>query len=119
MRGYRCRDSQDDVAVALARPPHGPEPVDPDLIQPDGPLAALVGLGLDGTLPTGSVRAIASNCSTPIAMRTMRSGPPPRHRNDLGRLVFAASLAPAIRYILGGKHGNKANEPSPNRKGDD
>jgi hypothetical protein len=42
------RDPQNGVAVALARPAHHPEPVDPDLLQPDGALAPLVVVGLDG-----------------------------------------------------------------------
>jgi hypothetical protein len=42
-----------------------------------------------------------------------------RFRRRAAAFHGPASLAPATRYILGGKHGNKANEPSPNRKGDD
>src|SRR5208337_3587349 len=37
---------QDDIAIGLARSAHRAEPVDPDLLQPDGALAPLVGLGL-------------------------------------------------------------------------
>jgi hypothetical protein len=37
---FLSRDPQDDVAVAFARPAHGPEPIDPDLVQPDDALAA-------------------------------------------------------------------------------
>jgi hypothetical protein len=36
------------IAVALAGAAHRAEPVDPDLLQPDVALAALVGLGFDG-----------------------------------------------------------------------
>lgn len=41
-------DPQNHVAVALLRPAHRADPVDPDLVQPDGALAVLVGIGLDG-----------------------------------------------------------------------
>ena len=43
-RAPRRDEPHNDVAIALLRPPHGREPVDPDLLQPDRALAALVGL---------------------------------------------------------------------------
>jgi hypothetical protein len=56
--------------------PHRPEPIHHRGLKPDHALVPLVGPASTATLPSGSVRAIASNASTLIATRTMASAGP-------------------------------------------
>jgi hypothetical protein len=71
MRAVPPRDPQNHLAVAFVRSLHRAEPVDPDLIQPDGALAPLGCLGLVGHRAQRRVAAIASKAASAMAMRIM------------------------------------------------
>jgi hypothetical protein len=84
---FRLRPPQpaDDVAIALAGPAIAPQPVEPTALQPNLAVRSPRSSILFSKLmePNGKVRTIASNAAWLMAMRIMRSGPPPPKRHPV------------------------------------